>query len=158
MKKIFPKGQLNKESYSERVKNYMPKFAERRFEEYCKSKGFSFRQLYLNADENLFENPIPHWGKLGLMIAQPDYFCYNKDKQFYAEIKSSNKVKLRDIKKYCAWETIMCDPKYTQYYICFCLNDTLKIKTISQLLELLPKSKIDSYHEGNKYFTIPING
>jgi len=73
-KKIFNKGELNKEVYHERVKNYDPRFAEKRFEDYCRSKKLSFKKLLLNADENLFESPIPHWGKLGLMVAQPDYF------------------------------------------------------------------------------------
>jgi len=155
-KKIFEKGQLHKENYNERVKNYDPKFAEKRFEDYCTSKGFSFKKLLLNADENLFESPIPHWSKLGLMVAQPDYFCYGNDKQFYAEIKASNKIKIRDLKKYCAWETVMCDAKYTPYYICFCLNDKMIIKTLNQVMELLPKSKLDSYHEGNKYYILPL--
>ena len=154
-KKIFNKGELNKEYYQERVKNYDPKFAEKRFEDYCLEKGYSFKKLLLNADENLFESPIPHWGKLGLMKAQPDYFCYNSKSQFYCEIKASNKLKLFDLQKYCAWEQMMCDPKYTKYYICFCFNDKMVIKTISQILELLPKSKIDSYHEGNKYYILP---
>ena len=90
------------------------------------------------------------------MVAQPDYFCYNKDKQFYAEIKASNKIKVRDLKKYCAWENVMCDYKYTQYYICFCFNDKMIIKTIDQILELIPQSKMSSYHEGNKYFILPL--
>jgi len=153
---IFPKGKLNNESYIERVKNYDPKFAERRFEEYCKAKGYNFKQLYLNADENLFENPIPHWGKLGIMVAQPDYFCYNQHRQFYAEIKASNKIKVRDLKKYCAWETIMCDVKYTQYYVCFCFKDKMVIKNLNQIFELINKSELKQYQEGNKYFVLPL--
>ena len=154
-KKIYDKGKLNMENYNDRVKNYI-NYAEKRFEDYCTSKGYAFKKLLLNADENLFESPIPHWGKLGLMVAQPDYFCYNESKQFYAEIKASNKIKIKDLKKYSAWETVMCDPKYTQYYICFCFNDKMVIKTISQIMELLPKSQLKEYHEGNKYYILPI--
>jgi hypothetical protein len=152
---IYDKGKLNKESYMERVKNYV-NFAEERFEKYCEKKGFNYKKLLLNADENLFESPIPHWTKLGIMVAQPDYFCYNSSKQFYAEIKASNKLKIRDLKKYCAWETVMCDPKYTQYYICFCFNDKMVIKTINQVMELINQAKLESYHEGNKYWILPI--
>ena len=154
-KKIYDKGKLNMENYNDRVKNYI-NYAEKRFEDYCRDKGYAFKKLLLNADENLFESPIPHWTRLGLMVAQPDYFCYNKSKQFYSEIKASNKLKIRDIKKYCAWETVMCDPKYTQYYICFCFNDKMVIKTINQIMELLPKSQIRQYHEGNKYYVLPL--
>lgn len=155
-KKLFATGELNKESYNERVKNYI-NYAEQRFEKYCREKGYNYKKLLLNSDENLFESPIPHWGKLGIMVAQPDYFCYNQNRQFYAEIKASNKIKLKDIKKYSAWETVMCDPKYTQYYICFCFADKMIIKTLSQIMELLPKAKIDQYHEGNKYFILNFN-
>ena len=154
-KHVYPKGKLNMESYNDRVKNYI-NFAEKRFEDYCTEKGYAFKKLLLNADESLFESPIPYWSKLGIMVAQADYFCYNQNRQFYAEIKASNKIKIRDLKKYCAWEMMMCDPKYTQYYVCFCFNDKLIIKTISQIMELLPKSEIKSYHEGNKYFVIPL--
>ena len=154
-KKIYDKGKLNMENYNDRVKNYI-NYAEKRFEEYCKEKGFTFRKLLLNADENLFENPIPHFSKLGIMCALPDYFCSNQNRQFYAEIKASNKIKIKDIKKYCAWESLMCDPKYTQYYICFCFNDKMVIKTISQIMEILPKAQLKEYHEGNKYYVLPI--
>ena len=154
-KKIYDKGKLNMENYNDRVKNYI-NFAEKRFEEYCREKKYAYKKLLLNADENLFESPIPHWTRLGLMVAFPDYFCYNKDRQFYAEVKASNKIKIRDIKKYCAWETVMCDPKYTQYYICFCFNDKMVIKTISQIMEMLPKAQLKEYHEGNKYYVLPI--
>ena len=154
-KKIYDKGKLNMENYNDSVKNYI-NYAEKRFEDYCRDKGYAFKKLLLNADENLFESPIPHWTRLGLMVAQPDYFCYNKSRQFYAEVKASNKVKIRDIKKYCAWETVMCDPKYTQYYICFCFNDKMVIKTISQVMELLPKAQLKEYHEGNKYYVLPL--
>jgi hypothetical protein len=154
-KKIFNKGQLHKESYNERVKNYIS-FAEDRFEEYCKTKGYSFKKLILNADDNLFDSPIPHWGKLGIMRNQPDYFCYNKEKQFYIELKASAKLKILDLKRYIAWENIMCDPKYTQYFICFSFADKMIIKTLSQILELIPQSKMSSYHEGNKYYILPL--
>jgi len=30
------------------------------------------------------------------------------------------------------------------------------IKTINQIMELLPKSQIRQYHEGNKYYVLPI--
>jgi len=50
----------------------------------------------------------------------------------------------------------MCDPKYTQYYICFCFNDKMVIKTISQIMEMLPKAQLKEYHEGNKYYVLPI--
>lgn len=155
-KKIFDIGKLNKQDYKERVKNYDPKFAEKRFEDYCRDKGYSFKKLLLNDNENLFESPIPHWTKLGLMIAQPDYFCYNKEKQLYAEIKASNKLKHKDLKKYCAWEMVMCDPKYTEYWIVFCFRDKLVFKTINQILEMLPQAKTNQYHEGNKYYILPI--
>jgi hypothetical protein len=151
---IFPKGKLNMENYNDRVKNYDPRFAEKRFEDYARKKGYAFKKLLLNSDENLFESPIPHWGKLGLMVSQPDYFCYNTSKQFYAEIKASNKIKVKDLKKYCAWEAVMCDPKYTQYYICFCFADKMVIKTISQVMELLPQAELRQYHEGNKYYIL----
>jgi len=155
-KKIFDQGKLNKESYMERVKNYDPKFAEKRFEDYCIEKGYNYKKLLLNSNENLFESPIPHWTKLGLMIAQPDYFCYNKEKQLYAEIKASNKLKHKDLKKYCAWEMVMCDTKYTEYWIVFCFRDKLVFKTINQILDMLPQSKTSQYHEGNKYYILPI--
>lgn len=154
-KHIFPKGKLNMETYNDRVKNYI-NFAEKRFEDYCREKGYSFRKLLLNADENLFENPIPNFSKLGIMCAFPDYFCSNQTRQFYAEVKASNKIKIKDLKKYCAWENLMCDPKYTQYYICFCFNDKMIIKTINQIMELLPKAQLKEYHEGNKYYVLPI--
>ena len=154
-KQIFGKGKLNEQGYKERVKNYI-NFAEDRFEAYCKEKGYNFKKLCLNADDDMFQHPIPHWGKLGLMKAQPDYFCYNAKKNFYCELKNSNKLKIIDLIKYCAWESVMCDPKYVQYYICFMFKDKTIIKTISQIMELLPKSEIRQYHEGNKYYVLPL--
>lgn len=154
-KKIFTKGTLNEQTYEVRMKNYDKTFAEQRFEQYCKEKNYHFKELKLNSKE-IFNSPIPHWTKLGLLTAQPDYFVYNDEKQLFVELKASNKIKLKDLKKYCAWETVFCDIKYTPYYLVFCLNDKIVFKTINQILELLHKSSLQSYHEGNKYWVIPI--
>jgi hypothetical protein len=33
----------------------------------AKLKDILLRNYILNADDNLFDSPIPHWGKLGIM-------------------------------------------------------------------------------------------
>lgn len=154
-KKVFDQGTLNNEHYNERIKNYI-NYAEDRFENYCKQRGYKFKKLCLNQDDDPYKNPIPHWQDLGIMRAQPDYICTSENRTWYAEIKASNKLKLIDLKKYCGWEALMVRKPKIQYYICFCFKDKMIIKTIDQILELLPKAKVDQYHEGHKYYILPV--
>ena len=154
-KKIFNKGELNKESYDNRIKNYVD-LSEQRFEEYCQKHKYFFRKLHLNQSDDIFTCPIPHWNRLGLLTSMPDYFVYNDREQIFVEVKASNKIKIKDVKSYIAWEKMFCDPKYTKYRIAFCFADKIVMKTVDQILELLPKSKLDSYHEGNKYYILPL--
>jgi hypothetical protein len=154
-KKISPKGEHNKLNYDERIKNYVD-FSEQRFEEYCQRHKYFYRKLHLNQSDDIFSCPIPHWNRLGLLTSMPDYFVYNDREQIFVEVKASNKLKTKDLKSYIAWEKMFCDPKYTKYRIAFCFNDKIVMKTTDQILELLPQSKLSSYHEGNKYYILPI--
>ena len=156
MEKVkFGKGKLNEQNYEQRIKNYMD-LSERRFEEYCKKHKYFYRKLHFNQSDEVFTCPIPSWSKLGLLTSQPDYFVYNDREQIFVEVKASNKVKVRDLIGYSAWYKSYCDPKYTKYRIAFCFADKIIMKTIEQIFEMLPKSELREYREGNKYYVLPI--
>ena len=57
-----------------------------------------YKQLHLN-DRSDFENsPIPNWYRMSpLLKSFPDYFVYNDNLQFLVEVKSSNRVKVKDL-------------------------------------------------------------
>jgi len=167
MKIIQPKGTLNELGYKERVENYID-FAEQRFEEYCKSKSFHFKKLLFNDDSDFGSSPIPYYHKLGILSALPDYFVYSKEtnsgetnkrkSQFFVEVKASNKLKLKDLKKYITFSQMFCDNRFTQYTICFAFKDGLKFKSIDQILKLLPKSQLKSFpNDGIEYFELQLN-
>ena len=160
MKIIQPEGKLNELKYEERVGNYID-FAEQRFEQYCKSKSFHYKKLLFNDDSDFVNSPIPYYHKLGLLSAMPDYFVYSKkeatkQQQFFVEIKASNKIKLKDLKKYITFAQMFCDNRFTQYTICFAFKDGLKFKSIDQILKLLPQAKIQTWNDGIEYYLLPI--
>jgi hypothetical protein len=160
MKIIQPEGKLNELKYQERVEQYID-FAEQRFEEYCKSKSFHYKKLLFNDDSDFVNSPIPYYHKLGLLSAMPDYFVYSKkeatkQQQFFVEIKASNKIKLKDLKKYITFAQMFCDNRFTQYTICFAFKDGLKFKSIDQILKLLPQAKIQTWNDGIEYYLLPI--
>lgn len=160
MKIIQPEGKLNELKYEERVSNYID-FAEQRFEEYCKSKSFHYKKLLFNDDSDFANSPIPYFNKLGLLSAMPDYFVYSKkeapkQQQFFVEVKASNKIKLKDLKKYITFAQMFCDNRFTQYTICFAFKDGLKFKSIDQILRLLPQAKIQTWNDGIEYYLLPI--
>jgi hypothetical protein len=142
------------------VGNYID-YAEQRFEEYCKAKSFHYKKLLFNDDADFANSPIPYYHKLGLLSAMPDYFVYSKkeapkQQQFFVEVKASNKIKLKDLKKYITFAQMFCDNKFTQYTIAFCFKDGLKFKSVDQILKLLPQSKIQSWNDGIEYYLLPI--
>jgi hypothetical protein len=160
MKIIQPEGKLNELKYQERVEQYID-FAEQRFEEYCKSKSFHYKKLLFNDDSDFVNSPIPYYHKLGLLSAMPDYFVYSKkeatkQQQFFVEVKASNKIKLKDLKKYITFAQMFCDSRYTQYTICFAFKDGLKFKSVDQILRLLPQAKIQTWNDGIEYYLLPI--
>ena len=160
MKIIQPEGKLNELKYQERVEHYID-FAEQRFEEYCKSKSFHYKKLLFNDDSDFANSPIPFFNKLGLLSAMPDYFVYSKkeatkQQQFFVEVKASNKIKLKDLKKYITFSQMFCDNRFTQYTICFAFKDGLKFKSINQILRLLPQAKIQTWNDGIEYYLLPI--
>ena len=160
MKIIQPKGTLNELGYKERVENYID-YAEQRFEEYCKTKSFHYKKLLFNDDADFNNSPIPYFHKLGILSALPDYFVYSKEteqrkSQFFVEVKASNKLKLKDLKKYITFSQMFCDSRYTQYTICFAFKDGLKFKSVDQILKLLPQSKIQTWNDGIEYYLLPI--
>jgi hypothetical protein len=161
MKIIQPKGTLNELGYKERVENYID-YAEQRFEEYCKTKSFHYKKLLFNDDADFGNSPIPYFHKLGILSALPDYFVYSKENsqqrksQFFVEVKASNKLKLKDLKKYITFAQMFCDSRYTQYTICFAFKDGLKFKSVDQILKLLPQSKIQTWNDGIEYYLLPI--
>jgi hypothetical protein len=160
MKIIQPEGKLNELKYQERVEQYID-FAEQRFEEYCKSKSFHYKKLLFNDDSDFVNSPIPYYHKLGLLSAMPDYFVYSKkeatkQQQFFVEVKASNKIKLKDLKKYITFAQMFCDNRFTQYTICFAFKDGLKFKSIDQILKLLPQAKIQTWNDGIEYYLLPI--
>jgi hypothetical protein len=160
MKIIQPEGKLNELKYQERVEQYID-FAEQRFEEYCKSKSFHYKKLLFNDDSDFVNSPIPYYNKLGLLSAMPDYFVYSKkeatkQQQFFVEVKASNKIKLKDLKKYITFAQMFCDNRFTQYTICFAFKDGLKFKSIDQILKLLPQAKIQTWNDGIEYYLLPI--
>jgi hypothetical protein len=160
MKIIQPEGKLNELKYEERVSNYID-FAEQRFEEYCKTKSFHYKKLLFNDDSDFANSPIPFFNKLGLLSAMPDYFVYSestaeKKQQFFVEIKASNKLKLKDLKKYITFSQMFCDHRFTQYTICFAFKDGLKFKSVDQILRLLPQAKIHTWNDGIEYYLLPI--
>jgi hypothetical protein len=160
MKIIQPEGKLNELKYEERVSNYID-FAEQRFEEYCKTKSFHYKKLLFNDDSDFANSPIPFFNKLGLLSAMPDYFVYSestaeKKQQFFVEIKASNKLKLKDLKKYITFSQMFCDHRFTQYTICFAFKDGLKFKSVDQILRLLPQAKIQTWNDGIEYYLLPI--
>ena len=160
MKIIQPEGKLNELKYQERVEQYID-FAEQRFEEYCKSKSFHYKKLLFNDDFDFVNSPIPYYHKLGLLSAMPDYFVYSKkeatkQQQFFVEVKASNKIKLKDLKKYITFAQMFCDNRFTQYTICFAFKDGLKFKSIDQILKLLPQAKIQTWNDGIEYYLLPV--
>jgi len=161
MKTIQPTGTLNELGYKERTENYID-FAEQRFEEYCKSKSFHFKKLLFNDNSDFANSPIPYFHKLGILSAMPDYFVYSKENsdqrksQFFVEVKASNKLKLKDLKKYITFAQMFCDNRFTQYTICFAFKDGLKFKSVDQILKLLPQSKIQTWNDGIEYYLLPI--
>jgi len=160
MKIIQPKGTLNELGYKERVENYID-YAEQRFEEYCKTKSFHYKKLLFNDDADFANSPIPFFNKLGLLSATPDYFVYSKkeatkQQQFFVEVKASNKIKLKDLKKYITFAQMFCDNRFTQYTVAFCFKDGVRFKSIDQILKLLPQSKIQSWNDGIEYYLLPI--
>lgn len=154
-KQIFGKGKLNEQNYNNRIKNYVD-YSEKRFIEYCEKHKYFYRKLHFNQSDEIINCPIPHWSKLGLLTSQPDFFVYNDREQIFIEVKASPKVKVKDLIGYAAWYKTYCDPKYTKYRIAFCFADKTIIKTIEQIFELLPKSQLKEYHEGNKYYVLPL--
>jgi len=160
MKIIQPTGKLNELKYQERIEHYID-FAEQRFEEYCKTKSFHFKKLLFNDDADFSNSPIPFFNKLGLLSAMPDYFVYSqanseKKQQFFVEVKASNKIKLKDLKKYITFSQMYCDNRFTQYTICFAFKDGLKFKSVDQILRLLPQSKLQTWNDGIEYYLLPI--
>ena len=160
MKIIQPEGKLNELKYEERVGNYID-FAEQRFEKYCQAKSFHYKKLLFNDDSDFANSPIPYYHKLGLLSAMPDYFVYSKkeatkQQQFFVEVKASNKIKLKDLKKYITFAQMFCDNRFTQYTICFAFKDGLKFKSIDQILRLLPQAKIQTWNDGIEYYLLPI--
>ena len=160
MKIIQPEGKLNELKYQERVEHYID-FAEQRFEKYCQAKSFHYKKLLFNDDSDFANSPIPYYHKLGLLSAMPDYFVYSKkeapkQQQFFVEVKASNKIKLKDLKKYITFAQMFCDNKFTQYTICFAFKDGLKFKSIDQILRLLPQAKIQTWNDGIEYYLLPI--
>ena len=160
MKIIQPEGKLNELKYQERVEHYID-FAEQRFEKYCQAKSFHYKKLLFNDDSDFANSPIPYYHKLGLLSAMPDYFVYSKkeatkQQQFFVEVKASNKIKLKDLKKYITFAQMFCDNRFTQYTICFAFKDGLKFKSIDQILRLLPQAKIQTWNDGIEYYLLPI--
>jgi len=160
-KKISPKGEHHKLGYQERATNYI-NYAEQRFEEHCKQRGFKYSKLLLNDKEDFINSPIPFWSKLSpLLQGLPDYFFYgvsdNKPFQCFAEVKSSNRIKLKDFVKYCAFKSMFCENEaYTNYRIYFCFKDKIIAKSIDQILRIIPQSKLEKYPEGTEYFILPL--
>ena len=149
-KRVSPDGEHHKLNYQERIDNYIP-FAEQVFEEYCEKKGMKYKQLHLN-DRSDFENsPIPHWYRMSpLLKSFPDYFVYNDNLQFLVEVKSSNRVKVKDLMHYCTLNTLYSEGRPTKYAIAFCFKKgEVKMLTIDELMLLIPKAKL-GYYEDNR--------
>lgn len=140
--------------------------AENRFISYCRSTGFSYRKLGYNAVSNtepFTEIVIPMYSKIpAIAKLTADYFVYkskaeaDKQEQFFVSLKQSNKIKLRDIKKY-----IVINELYTNYWtrftICFPFKDKIKFLSVDQLLRLLSKSKLKTFQtDGIEYFEINV--
>jgi|TARA_B100001094_G_scaffold110401_1_gene106318 hypothetical protein len=153
MKEVSPQGEHNKLNSTERIKNYIP-FAEDVFEQYCKSKDMKFRQLHLNDNADFGESPIPMWTSMSPFLKSfPDYFVYNDKKQMLVEVKSSPKVKVKDLMHYCAVHTLYAEGQSTDYYIAFCFKDgVVKFYTVEELLNLIQIADYGKYHDGKEYY------
>ena len=153
MKEVSPQGEHNKLNDAERIKNYIP-FAENVFEKYCTDKNMKYRQLHLNDNADFAESPIPMWAKMSPFLKSfPDYFVYNDKTQMLVEVKSSPKVKVKDLLHYCAVHTMYAEGHATDYYIAFCFKDgTVKFYTVEELLGLIPIAEYKQYHDGRRYY------
>lgn len=147
------------------VKNSIS-FAESRFIDYCNSIGYLYRRLgYNSIDHNKLpaETNIPLYSKIPTIAKlTADYFVYkaetetNKQEQFFVSLKQSNKIKLRDLKKY-----IVINELYTNYWtkftICFPFKDKIRFISVDQLLRMLPDSKLKTFqNDGVEYFEINV--
>ena len=165
---------FNHQSYEVRSRNYK-NISEDRFESYCRSRGFMFRRLGLNAvtdSQSFAESVIPMFAKLPTLIkAFPDYFVYapkeaHKQEQFFVELKNATngengktlaKIKVRDIKRYTYFEQSFTN-YHTKFTICFPLADKIIFKSVDQILKLLPKSQLKSFpNDGIEYFEVQLN-
>ena len=148
------------------VKNSI-NFAESRFIDYCNSVGYLYRRLGYNSldpNKSVAETHIPLYSKIPTIakFTQPDYFVYkpetkaDKQEQYFVSLKQSNKIKLRDLKKYIVINEL-CTNYWTRYTICFPLKDKMKFLSVEQLLRMLPDSKLKTFqNDGVEYFEINV--
>lgn len=152
---IFPKGTLNQQDFKTRQENYI-NMAENRFEYWCKEKGFKFKKLMLNQDDDWVKHPIGAWHSLGLIKSFPDYFMYKDSVCAYIELKNSPKIKQKDLKQYIAFENQFCNGRDVKYFICIPTSVKVNFFTLNEILDLLTTADIDQYHEGNKVYRLKI--
>lgn len=141
-------------------------YAESRFIDYCNSSGYLFRRLGYNSidpNKSVIETNIPLYSKIPTIAKlTADFFVYkvatetNKQEQFFVSLKQSNKIKLRDLKKF-----IVINELYTNYWtrftICFPFKDKIRFMSVEQLLRMLPNSKLKTFqNDGVEYFEINV--
>jgi len=154
-KPISETGKHNELDYDERAGNYID-FAEEIFEDYCKLKGMKYRRLHLNDTPDFKSSPIPQWFNMNPLIKSfPDYFVYDDKQHLFCEIKSSYKIKLKDLKHYILFDSLMCEDYATNYCIVVCIRgEEPKFLTVDMILKALPQSKLDKFHDGPEYFNL----
>jgi hypothetical protein len=141
-------------------------FAENRFIDYCNSVGYLYRRLGYNSIDSLkstIETNIPLYSKIPTIAKlTADFFVYkaateaNKQEQFFVSLKQSNKIKLRDLKKYIVINELYTN-RWTKFTICFPLKDKIRFLSVEQLLRMLPDSKLKTFqNDGVEYFEINV--
>ena len=141
-------------------------FAKSRFIDYCNSIGYLYRSIGYNSldpTKSVAEVNIPMYSKLPKIAAHiPDYFVYKSEKQtykqeqFFVSLKQSNKIKLRDLKKFIVINELYTN-YHTKYTICFPFKDKIRFMSVEQLIRQLPKSKLKTFQEdGVEYFEINV--
>jgi hypothetical protein len=152
---VFAKGTLNQQDFKTRKENYI-NMAENRFEYWCKDKGFKFKKLMLNQDDDWAKHPIGAWHSLGLIKSFPDYFMYKNQECAYVELKNSLNIKRKDLKSYISFENQFCNGRDVKYFICMPTVTRMNFFTLDEILDLLTRAEIDQYHDGHKIYRIKI--
>ena len=143
---VFDKGTLHHQDFTVRRDNYI-NIAEHRLEYFARTNGYKLKKLMLNQDDDWVNHPIGAWNSLGLIKSFPDYFMYKDNQCAYVELKSSPKIKRKDLKSYIAFDNQFCNGRDVKYFICFATEVGCKFKTIDEMLDMLNNADIDQYKE-----------